>query len=416
MQKTEAAPTPETTDAREKRARLMSVCRDLAGVFSERAGRYDREGSFPVENFEDLKREGLLGIMVPEAHGGWGADFLTYTEALEILAMGDAATALSFNMHNITVGSIAEVELAGADGARTDALKAFREGVFERSAHDGKLFASASSEPGIGAHFSKLKTTYERVDDGFVLNGSKSFVSMAGFCDYYVVAARAKTSDSEVPAISFFVVDHDAPGTRTEDIWDVLGMRSTSTNPVHFEDCHVPKARLFMASEGMGLYKISREPHWLVGGYNGVYLGIIAAAFDFLTSYLAKKKKPGSDASRAEDPTVQRDVGRLHAQLMSARLAVYHAARLVDTDRGSPEANAAIHYAKYMVSELGPRLTSKAVEMCGATALSRSLPLERLFREARCGGLMPATSDECLSYLGKAAFGVNLRNPIETYW
>lgn len=408
--------TPTEITAVEKRARLMSKCRDLAAVFAERASDHDRAGTFPVANFEDMRAAGLMGIMVPEEFGGWGADFLTYTEALEILATGDAATALSFNMHNITVGSLAEVQMSEGGDARVQAGMEFRDWVFERAAKDGRLFASASSEPGIGAHFSKLKTSYERVDGGFELNGSKSFVSMAGFADYYVVAARAKVSKSEVPAISFFVVDRDTPGSRSEDTWDVLGMRSTSTNPVHFENCRVPADRLFMASEGMAMYKISREPHWLVGGYNGVYLGIMNAAFDFLTTYLAKKKTPGGEMTKAEDATVQREVGRLHVDLMSARLAVYHAARLVDTRRGTPEANAAIHHAKFLVSDLGPRLTSKAIEMCGATVLSKAFPLERLFREARCGGLMPATSSECLTYLGKAAFGVNLRNPIETYW
>ncbi len=395
---------------------IIEKCRALKEVFAKRAPKYDKEGSFPVENFVDLKAAGLLGIMIPKEFGGMGADFITYTKALEQIAMGCSSTALTFNMHNIAVGSIAELNLDGIGGSRGRVMKEFRDWVYHQSISEKKIFASASSEPGIGAHFSKLKTTYTRVEDGFVINGVKSFVSMAGYADYYVVAAKSADSQSEVPAISYLVVEKDNPGTRIEEIWDVLGMRGTSTNPVYFENCKVPKEALFLGSEGMALYKIAREPHWLVGGYIGVYLGISSAAFQFLVEFLKKKKKPGTDIPMSEDPNVQYRMGELFSALESARGITYNAARLVKDKLGSQEANNAIHHAKYLVSELGPWLTSHAIRLCGASSLAKRLPLERYYRDARCGGLMPATSDECLSYLGKAAFGTDLSKPSETYW
>jgi alkylation response protein AidB-like acyl-CoA dehydrogenase len=395
---------------------LIELCKNLGEGFAPRAAEYDREGRFPVENFDELKAAGLLGIMVPTEFGGYGADFLTYTKALEQLAKGDAATALTFNMHNITVGSLAEFNVDGMTDERCKVMIDFRNWVFNQAVEGKKIFASASSEPGVGAHFSKLKTTYQRVDGGFVVNGVKSFVSMAGYADHYVVAARAAESKSDIPAISFLIVSKDASGIRFEDTWDVLGMRATATNPMHLEDCFVAKDSLYLGSEGTALYKIAREPHWLVGGYVGVYLGICSATFEFLTEFLKKKKQPGSDVPMSDDPLVQQRVGELYVALESARLVAYHAAKLVDTARGTPEANAAIHHAKYVVSELGPWLTSHAIRLSGATGLSRKLPLERLYRDSRCGGLMPATSDECLQYLGKTSFGTELRNPLETYW
>ena len=398
------------------RENLMQICRELAEVFKTRAAKYDDEGSFPVENFDDLKRAGLLGMMVPKEYGGWGLNFLSYSKALEILATGDASTSLAFNMHNITVGSLAEIPAPPAEDRRSEKINSFREWVFNEAAVNKKLFASAASEPGIGAHFSKLKSSYTKTEDGFILNGIKSFVSMAGYADYYVVAAKAAASKSSQPAVSFLIVDRDAPGSRMQNMWNVLGMRATSTNPVHFEDCFVPKERLYMASEGMALYKIAREPHWLAGGYSGVYLGIMTATFDFLVGFLKKKKMPGTDTSLSEDPVVQHQLGKLYSDLTSARLAVYHAANLVDTQRGSDEANAAIHHAKYLVSEGGPRMAAEAIRMCGASSISKHLPLERYYRDSRCGALQPAYSDDCLFYMGKAAFGANLKNPIETYW
>src|SRR3990172_2683650 len=109
---------------------LIRRCCDLAERFKERAARYDQDASFPVENFEDLKDAGLLGIMIPRDAGGWGADFLTYTKALEQLSMGDASTGLTFNMHNIAVGSLAELNLEGIGGTRERSMKEFRDWIY----------------------------------------------------------------------------------------------------------------------------------------------------------------------------------------------------------------------------------------------------------------------------------------------
>jgi alkylation response protein AidB-like acyl-CoA dehydrogenase len=400
----------------EERGDLVQRCRDLARTFAARAAACDRDGRFPAENFRDLKDSGLLGIMVPKEHGGLGSDFLTYTLALEQLAIGDASTGLTFNMHNILMGSLAEMDVRGLRGSRGQVLMDSRAWIFEQAVKEQKVFASATSEPGIGAHVTKVKTTYRRVDDGFVVDGVKSFVSMAGHADYYVVAARSERSTDERLDLSYILVERDNPGVRVEEVWDVLGMRATASNTVHLTNCFVPKDRLLLGIEGTVLHKITREPHWLVGGYNGVYLGICSATFEFMTDYLRKQKIPGTERSLASDPVVQHRVGELYVQLEAARAVTYEAARLVAQAPGSHEANVAIHRAKFMVGELGPELASQAIRICGGSTIAKRLPLERYYRDARCGGLMPAKSDECLSYVGKAALGVDLTKTAELYW
>lgn len=395
---------------------IIDLCRHLGEGFAKRASKHDREGSFPEENFQELKDNNLLGIMIPKERGGMGADFLTYTRALEQIAKGDASTGLTFNMHNIAVGSLAELNVADIGGSRGKKMNNFIDWVYDQSITHKKLFASASSEPGIGAHLSKMKTVYDKTEEGFVINGVKNWVSMAGYADYYVVAAKYAKSDTEVPAISYLVVEKENPNARVEFTWDVLGMRATSTNPVYFEDCFVPKESLFLGNEGMALYKVAREPHWLVGGYVGVYLGICSAAFEFLVNYLKNRNIPGTQTPLADDSRIQHKVGELYVKLEAARNTVHKAAKLVTDQPGTVEANTAIHQAKFLVSELGPELTSDAIRLCGGSTIAKFMPLERYYREARCGGLMPATSDECLLYLGKAAFGTDLSKPAETYW
>lgn len=396
---------------------IVNLCRDVAQNFKSRAEQYDREGVFPAENFKELKEAGLLGILVPKEHGGLGADFLTYTKAIEQLAIGDTSTALTFNMHNIAVGSLAELKLDKV--ANTDHGKkmiAFRDWMYHEASVNQKLFASAASEAGVGAKFSEFKTSYKRVDGGFILNGAKSWVSMAEHADYYVVVAKADAIDSEVTPLSYLVVENGAEGVSWKRTWDVLGMRGTSTNPMFLENCFVPEDRLFLGSEGYGLLKLVREPHWTIGGYIGVYLGICQASFEFLVDRLKGTNNPGAANTKADDPVVQHQIGKMYSRLLTARNAAHLAAVLVTEKPGSVEANTAIHNSKYICSELGPWMTSNAIRMLGASALSKKLPLERYYRDSRCGGLMPATSDACLSYLGKAAFGVDLTIPGKTYW
>ena len=396
---------------------IVQACRELAQKFKPRAEKYDREGAFPKENYDDLKAAGMMGLLVPKEFGGMGADFLTYTKAIEQLAIGDTSTALTFNMHNIAIGSLAELNISSLENTEGgETMIKFRDWMFKEAAVNNKVFASASSEAGVGAKFSAFKTSYKHVDGGFLINGSKSWVSIANHADYYVVAAVAEEIESGTTPLSFLIVEHGNPNVVFEDTWDVLGMRGTATNPMHMKDCFVPEDMLFLGSEGYALLKIVREPHWLIGGYIGVYRGICQASFEFLVSQLKQRKIPGTDMSRADDPTIQHQIGEIYSKLLSARNATHLAAKLVDDKPGSVEANTAIHNSKYICSELGPWITARSIRLLGASSLSKKLPIERYYRDSICGALMPATTDACLSYLGKMAFGADLTQPGKTYW
>jgi len=395
---------------------IIGHCELLAKGFAERADHNDRTREFPHENFQELRDSGLLSLMVPKDMGGLGVDFLTYTKAVEKLAMGEGSTALAFNMHNITAGTLAEAQVGALSGKRGKVLEDFRKWAFNEIVVNRKLFASANSEPGVGAHFSKLKSRYRKVDDGYTINGLKSWVSMAGHADYYVTAAKKEGAEGDFPDLSFFVIEADNPGIRIQEIWDTLGMRATCTNMMHLEDVFVPTERLFLGTQGLGMLKLVREPHWTIAGYVGVYLGLCSATFDFMINYLQNKKKPGSDETVIDSEQVQHQVGELYVAMEACRTVVYDAARRVGENPGTPETNEAVHRSKYMVGEFGPHLASQAIRMCGGATIAKRLPLERFYRDIRCGGVMPATSDECLLYLGKSALGFNMTKVSESYW
>lgn len=397
---------------------LLTLCRDLGSRFAGRAFEYDRAGIFPVKNFEDLRRAQLYAILVPKEYGGLGADFLTYTKALEQLAIGDAATALAFNMHNIVIGSLTDSRLdrlEELEGRRGQAIKQFRDWLFHEVVAEGRLFATAASEPGVGFRLSKIKTIYKRVEGGFVINGVKSFVSMGGHADYCIVAARCDRDFGDIPGISYLVIERENPGVRIVEDWDTLGMRSTCSNTMYLEDCFVPADRLYLL-EAVALYKCTRETHWLVGSYNGVYLGIASAVFAFVKEYLSGRTKAGTHSPLVEDDLVQYRVGKMWTALEAARAVTYDAAQRVAEAPGSSEANISIHRAKYMVSELAPWIASEAIALCGGSTMFKACPLERYYRDARCGGVMPARSEDCLTYVGKALLGLDVMSPQSSYW
>ncbi|MDZ4688429.1 MAG: acyl-CoA dehydrogenase family protein [Planctomycetaceae bacterium] len=407
--------TPTTTDIdRARLPELLPLCRKLAAQFAPRAAAYDREGRFPTEDFGEMRAAGLMGILVPQSHGGTGANYADYTRAIEALAIGNGATALAFNMHNVVVGALAELDMEDVPGRRAQSLAACRNWIYDE-ALAGKVFASASSEPEAGPRLTQIKTKYERVDGGFILEGTKSFVSMAGHADYYLIAARSEQMFGDVPGISYFIVERDNPDVTIREVWDTLGMRATCSNTLILNRCFVPTERLFLL-EGVALYKSTREPHWLIGGFNGVYLGIAVAAFEFLTSYLQRQAGNPNSPRRIDDPLVQHRVGELAVALESTRNVVYDAAERVVRDRGSLATNIAIHRAKYLVNELGPRLSSEAISLCGGSTIAKRFPLERYYRDSRCGGLMPARSDDCLTYIGRAVLGIDVTNPLTSYW
>jgi alkylation response protein AidB-like acyl-CoA dehydrogenase len=397
-------------------AKTFALCDELAIKFASRARKYDTEASFPIENFADMKKAGLMGLMVPETCGGLGADFLQYTKVAGRLAQGDGSTAVAFNMHNIITGTLAEVDENALVGRAGKLMADFRDWAFAE-ALAGKVFAASLTEPGVGFHPGSLKTKYKRVDGGFLLNGTKSFVSLSGNADYYVVAAVAdRESKSDKPTVSWLVVAKDDPGIRIDQMWDTLGMRATVSNNMHLNDTFVPEERLFMRTEGLVLQKLAREPHLVVGGFTACYLGIIEAIFNFVVQYQSGRTMLGSDTPLIESELVQHKVGELSVQVEAARELVYSAARKVVADRGSKATNAAVHRAKFFVGEVGPHIASQAIRLCGGTAISKHLPMERYYRDIRCCGLMPAKSDECLWYVGKEALGFDINKASETYW
>lgn len=372
---------------------MIDEARRLVPRFAARAGAHDRDGTFPADDFADLRRAGFFGLMAPERLGGAGAGFADYAAIAYELARGNGATALIFNMHASVTGALSGVtdELAEALGLPPSALAARDD--YLRAAAGGAWYAVAMSERGVGSRLSAMSTSYRAVDGGYRIEGAKTFCSGAGHADAYLVAARSAADPSQV---SQFLVPA-GEGLRVEQTWDALGMRATASHDLHV-DVTVPAGALLGGVEGLALVVAQLAPHWMVASYAAVYVGVARAAVDAAIEHVDERKLGHLPAIRAR-------VGRADAAVAAAHLAVMEAARRVDTAPGDAETNRWVWRAKLLAGTTAAEVAASMLEAAGTSAMRRGHPLERLYRDARAGSLQPATSDVCADWLGVDALG-----------
>ena len=375
-------------------AAALAAARALVPELAARAADHDAAGVFPAADFADLRTAGLLGLMVPPRLGGPGAGFADYAEVAMELGAGAGATALVFNMHASVTGALAQTpdDVARAMGV-PESYFAMRDRAL-RQAAGGALFAVAMSERGVGSRLSKLTSSYQPVEDGFHLTGAKTFVSGAGHADVYLVAARR--AGVEPAQVSHFLVPA-GPGLTVERTWDSMGMRATGSDDLHL-DVTVGSDALLGGIEGLTLLLAQVMPQWLVASYAAVYVGVARSAVTAAVEHLRAR-------GLTQLPAVRARVGRAEARVEAARLVVLEAARRVDAAPGDPETNRWVWRAKLLAGETAMDVAASMLEAAGTSATRRGAPLERIFRDARCGSLQPATSDVCADWLGAAALG-----------
>jgi alkylation response protein AidB-like acyl-CoA dehydrogenase len=373
---------------------LTDAARRLTPRFAARAAEHDRDGTFPVDDFADLRTAGMFGLMVPVSLGGLGATFAEYTDVAYELARGNGATALVFNMHASVTGALAGITpgMVSALGV-PDTFFDSRDEIL-RGAAAGAFYGVAMSERGVGARLSQLSTVYSHEDGGYRIKGAKTFCSGAGHADAYLVAAR---SADDPQLVSQFLVPASTPGISVEQTWDSLGMRATASHDIHF-DVLVPPETLLGAVEGLALWFAQLMPHWLVASYAAVYVGVAQASVDAAVAHLRSR-------GLTQLPSVRARIGRADAAVSAARLVVTEAGRRVTGHPGDLETNRWVWRAKYLAGTTAAEVAASMLEAAGTSATRRGNPLERLYRDARCGSLHPATSDVCADWLGIAALG-----------
>jgi alkylation response protein AidB-like acyl-CoA dehydrogenase len=396
-----------------KQRRLLTLAHELGrDKFAGRAALWDREGSFPFANYDDLREAGLLRLCVPEADGGLGADYATYMVVAAELGRFCGTTALTYNMHicsTMWTGVLAD-GIPMSDEERSEHLRR-RQIHFARVVKDGAVYAQPFSEgSAAAAGRAPFGTTARKVEGGWRINGRKIFASLAGAANYYGVLCTEDKGDDKPDARDtlYMAVPADAPGVAVSGDWDVLGMRGTVSRTLTFQDVFVSDDEQLMPR---GVYFKGAQT-WPAMFFTiaATYMGLAAGAYDFTVQYLrgeineatGKPAQPGERTIRRRQfPTKQMAVAQMRIQLESMR-SLFMRAVAEAKPNPSKDEKLRLYAAHYSVMEGANDIARLAIRTCGGTSMMKHLPLERLYRDSRCGALMlPWTAELVIDRMGR---------------
>jgi butyryl-CoA dehydrogenase len=343
-----------------------------------RAQEIDERGTFPEETFKAMGPAGLLGIPIPEAYGGTGADLLDYLIAMEEITAACASTALSLAAHT----SLASLPILafGTEDQKKRYLPDLASGT--------KLGSFCLTEPQAGSDAGGIRTEARRAGDRYILNGSKVYITNGSYAELFLVAARtAPPGKGRGEGVSAFIVEKAFGGVSPGRREDKLGMRGSDTAEIFFKDCEVPAANL-VGAEGKGMTVFLKT---LEGGRIGIgamAVGIARASLEAASNYARERKAFGKPL--AQLGAIREKIADMAVGLHAARLLVREAARR--RMEGLPHVVEAAT-AKLFASELASRAAREAIQILGANGYSREYPVERYCRDAKLLEIGEGTSE-----------------------
>jgi alkylation response protein AidB-like acyl-CoA dehydrogenase len=371
-------------------------------VLAPRAARWDREASFPTDNYRDMHREGLLGVCIPAEDGGLGADFRAYCLTAAELGRYCGATALTWNMHVCsTLWTGALTEDLEMDAATRAEHRARRSVHYRRILQEGAIYSQPFSEGGsAAAGTTAFGTTAVPVEGGWRVTGRKIFASLSGHADYYGVLATEDHGERKSRRDTLYLaIPATAEGVTVSGDWDPLGMRGTVSRNLVFKDVFVPHDAALMPP-GLYFQAALRWPHMFMT-LSPAYMGIAQAAYDFTIKYLRGEWPGMPPVKRRMYPTKQIAVAQMKVMLEQTKALWFQAITEARPDPSKEQVMRA-WAAQYTVMENAAAIAALAVRTCGGQAMLKTLPLEQLYRDSRCGSLMlPWTAELCIDRLGR---------------
>jgi alkylation response protein AidB-like acyl-CoA dehydrogenase len=334
--------------------------------------RFDRELMF-----DKVAELGLAGIVFPEKYGGAEGDYISYAIAVEELSRVCASTGVTLSAHLSLAAN--PVWLFGTEEQKEQFLTPMAEGT--------KLGAFALTEPSAGSDAGGTKTFAARDGDEWVLNGSKIFITNGGDAETYIVFARTDKEAKKHHGISAFIIDKDTPGFSFGKKEKKMGIRSSLTCELVFENCRIPADRL-LGKEGEG-FKVAMKT--LDGGRIGIAaqaLGIAQGAYEAALNYALDRKQ--FEQPIASFQGVQFILADMALRIEASRLLVYQSAWRASAGLSYGKESA---MAKLSASETAMWVTTKAVQVHGGYGYTRDFPVERMMRDAKITEIYEGTSE-----------------------
>ncbi|MCZ8516966.1 acyl-CoA/acyl-ACP dehydrogenase [Paenibacillus filicis] len=368
---------------------FVKVAGNLVNQFAERADLVDQNGSFPFENFEALKQAGFLSLTIPKENGGEEISLYEFVMIQEQLAQGDASTALSLGWH---LGVLLDLSV------RRDWPEPIFKELCVKVVKEQRLINRVHAELATGnpSRGAKPETMAFKQNDKWLLNGRKSYASMAPALDYLIVSATI----ADTGEVGGFLIPATSKGVRVESNWDTLGMRGTRSDDIVLDN-------VVVGDEAFVEFIPPRKPSplaWLLH-IPACYLGIAIAARNEAVRFANEYKPNSLQGPIKDEPEVRRKVGTIELKLLSARHFLYSVAERWDQepekrDMMEPELAA----VKTVATNTAIEVVREAMRIVGGQSFFSSNPLQRYFRDVQAGIHNPPSDDSTLSLLANRAF------------
>jgi len=367
----------------------------LTAEFAATAADHDRDASFPHANFERLHQLGLLGLTVPRALGGLGADLAQTTRVVAAVARGEPSTALVLTMQY----------LQHASDRKAKWPQHLLDRVVRETLRDGALINALRVEPELGtpARGGLPNTIARRTPEGWRISGRKIYSTGIPRLTWLGVWAR---SDDAEPLVGSWLVRRDTPGITVIDNWDHLGMRATGSHEVVFDNVLVPlDYAVEVAPAGAAPDLEPALLLWMSVLLSAIYDAVARSARDWLATWLEERVPANLGAPLSSLPRFQEALGQIDAQLFSNRV-------LIDAAANGSIASKDAFQVKYLVTNQAIEVVEKAIELSGNPGLSRTNALQRHYRDVLCSRIHTPQNDTILVNAGRAAFAARAAKKI----
>jgi len=355
---------------------IQALTRELAEAeIVPNATSWDRDHRFPDELYPKLAELGLMGVCVPEEYGGAGADFLSYVLVLEELSRADAGVGVTVAVH--TSATTLPILVFGTDEQKSRFVPSLARGE--------QLGAFALTESGSGSDAGSLRAVAEPNGDGWMLTGSKQWITNGSRAGTFVLFARTDPATAGARGVSCFVLGAEHVRVTREE--EKLGLNSSTTSDLALEGAQVGRDRL-LHEEGRG-FRVAMAT--LDGGRIGIAaqaLGIAQAAYDVARGYAQEREQFGRRIGDFQ--AIQWKLADMATEIDAARLLTYRAAWLKQEGRPHTAEGAK---AKLFASEMARRQTAEAIQILGGVGYTKEFPVERFYRDAKITEIYEGTSE-----------------------
>ncbi|QAY62582.1 acyl-CoA dehydrogenase [Xylanimonas allomyrinae] len=378
---------------------LVALVEPLVPLFRERAAQHDRENSFPHDNYDDLRRAGLLNLSIPEELGGLGATQAEIIPVIERLAAADGATALAVNMHIVPLGQWAAVWRKDHDPRLERLLK--------QAASGELIWAAVTSEFGSPNLMYDARTRAMRVDGGFVVTGRKNFGTNTSVATHASTTARWDDPERG-PQLLQLKISLKDPRVTVHSTWDMMGMRATQSNDLEFTDLFVPDEDVIHSFPVGHLDARVTETvfGWSQPAFAAVYTGIAVGAVDWARQQI--KRRGLSDNARAQDALADAEI-----LVETSRALLYrHTAQFgtpqyfAEFDLQEIVAHSAL--VKHVATKNAVEVFTRLIDVVGGAAYVRSLPFERAWRDVQAGLFMPVSTFAAHEFIAATSLGLEM--------